>query len=128
MQKTEIDKYNIITRNLQEILGDDALLKEKINSNNFSIYWGTAPTGKPHIGYFVPLIKIADFLNAGCKVKILFANLHAYLDNMKSSWELLEYRTLYYEKLIKLMLVSIGVSAGEISTINIYTRNRFSII
>ena len=53
--------------------------------------------------------KIADFLKAGCEVKILLANLHAYLDNMKAPWELLEQRTKYYEEIIKAMLQSIGV-------------------
>ncbi|XP_064445600.1 tyrosine--tRNA ligase, cytoplasmic isoform X3 [Mirounga angustirostris] len=53
--------------------------------------------------------KIADFLKAGCEVTILFADLHAYLDNMKAPWELLELRTSYYENVIKAMLESIGV-------------------
>ena len=35
------------------------------------------------------------FSNVTTKVTILFANLHAYLDNMKSTWELLEFRTEY---------------------------------
>ncbi len=45
--------------------------------------------------------KIADFLMAGCEVTILFADLHAYLDNMKAPWELLKLRTEYYEVIIK---------------------------
>ena len=53
--------------------------------------------------------KISDFLKAGCEVTILFADLHAYLDNMKAPWELLVKRTDYYEKIIKLALNSIGV-------------------
>ena len=40
---------------------------------------------------------------------ILFADLHAYLDNMKAPWELLKLRTEYYEHVIKAMLQSIGV-------------------
>ncbi|XP_009876061.1 PREDICTED: tyrosine--tRNA ligase, cytoplasmic, partial [Apaloderma vittatum] len=40
---------------------------------------------------------------------ILFADLHAYLDNMKAPWELLKWRTRYYENVIKAMLESIGV-------------------
>ncbi|NWU10548.1 SYYC protein, partial [Cephalopterus ornatus] len=44
-----------------------------------------------------------------CQVTILFADLHAYLDNMKAPWELLELRTRYYEHVIKAMLESIGV-------------------
>uniref|UniRef100_A0A8B9E8D9 Tyrosine--tRNA ligase n=1 Tax=Anser cygnoides TaxID=8845 RepID=A0A8B9E8D9_ANSCY len=43
------------------------------------------------------------------RVTILFADLHAYLDNMKAPWELLELRTRYYENVIKAMLESIGV-------------------
>ncbi|NWI56723.1 SYYC protein, partial [Calyptomena viridis] len=92
----------------QEVLGEDklmAILKER----ELKIYWGTATTGKPHVAYFVPMSKIADFLKAGCEVTILFADLHAYLDNMKAPWELLELRTRYYEHVIKAMLESIGV-------------------
>ncbi|KAM6399610.1 tyrosine--tRNA ligase, cytoplasmic [Rhynochetos jubatus] len=102
------EKYHLITRNLQEVLGEDklmAILKER----ELKIYWGTATTGKPHVAYFVPMSKIADFLKAGCEVTILFADLHAYLDNMKAPWELLELRTRYYENVIKAMLESIGV-------------------
>ena len=40
---------------------------------------------------------------------ILFADLHAYLDNMKAPWELLGHRVNYYESVIKAMLKSIGV-------------------
>ncbi|XP_061870369.1 tyrosine--tRNA ligase, cytoplasmic isoform X2 [Colius striatus] len=102
------EKYQLITRNLQEVLGEDklmAILKER----ELKIYWGTATTGKPHVAYFVPMSKIADFLKAGCEVTVLFADLHAYLDNMKAPWELLELRTRYYENVIKAMLESIGV-------------------
>ena len=45
--------------------------------------------------------QVADFLKAGCEVTILFADLHAYLDNMKAPWELLKLRTEYYEHAIK---------------------------
>jgi tyrosyl-tRNA synthetase len=97
------EKYNLITRNLQEVVGEEEL-KEILKTRTLKIYYGTAPTGKPHLGYFVGMLKIADFLKAGCEVKILFADLHAYLDNMKSDWALLEKRTKYYEIVIKEML------------------------
>uniref|UniRef100_A0ABM5ESC6 Tyrosine--tRNA ligase n=1 Tax=Pogona vitticeps TaxID=103695 RepID=A0ABM5ESC6_9SAUR len=105
---TAEEKYHLITRNLQEVLGEDKL-KAILKEREPKIYWGTATTGKPHIAYFVPMSKIADFLKAGCEVTILFADLHAYLDNMKAPWELLELRTQYYENVIKAMLESIGV-------------------
>ena len=34
-------------------------------------------------------------------MQILFADLHAYLDNMKSPWELIDHRVKYYEEAIK---------------------------
>ena len=86
------EKKQLITRNLQEVLGDERI-DEILKTRDLKIYWGTATTGKPHIAYFVPMSKIADFLLAGCEVTILFADLHAYLDNMKAPWELLTLRT-----------------------------------
>lgn len=102
------EKYGLITRNLAEWLGDEKL-KSILKQRDLKLYWGTATTGKPHIGYFTPMSKIADFLKTGAEVTILFADLHAYLDNMKAPWELLELRTQYYEAVIKAMLKSIDV-------------------
>uniref|UniRef100_A0A8C9TM84 Tyrosine--tRNA ligase n=1 Tax=Scleropages formosus TaxID=113540 RepID=A0A8C9TM84_SCLFO len=106
-------KFHLITRNLQEVLGEEKL-KEVLGERELKVYWGTATTGKPHVAYFVPMSKIADFLKAGCEVTILFADLHAYLDNMKAPWELLELRTQYYEQVIKAMLESIGVPLDKL--------------
>ena len=94
------EKKHLITRNLQEVLGDDRI-EEILKVRDLKVYWGTATTGKPHIAYFVPMSKIADFLLAGCEVTILFADLHAYLDNMKAPWELLMLRTQVRDWLLK---------------------------
>ena len=106
-----MDKFSLITRNLQESIGDDDI-KKIINTRALKLYWGTAPTGEIHLGYLVPLLKIADFLDAECEVTILLADLHAFLDAMKSSMEELESRTMYYEILIKelLMLLKVDIS------------------
>lgn len=106
-------KLELITRNLQEVLGQDkitSILKDR----DLKVYWGTAITGRPHIAYFVPMSKIADFLRAGCEVTILFADLHGYLDNQKAPWELLSLRTQYYENVIKQMLLSIDVPLDKL--------------
>jgi len=107
------EKLNLITKNLQEVIGMEKL-KTIIAERSLSLYWGTATTGKPHIAYFVPMMKIADFLRADCEVTILFADLHAYLDNMKAPWTLLEYRTKYYQEIIKAMLKSINVPLDKL--------------
>ena len=106
-------RFALITRNLQEIIGEEEL-KGIIAERNLKVYWGTATTGKPHVGYLVPAMKIADFLDAGCEVTILLADLHAYLDNMKAPWELLEKRTEYYEHIIRELLKSVGVDITKL--------------
>merc|ERR1719291_1260308 len=113
LSMSKAEKKALIVRNLQEVLGDD-LIDKVLAERDLKIYWGTATTGKPHIAYFVAMSKIADFLSAGCEVTILFADLHAYLDNMKAPWELLKLRTEYYEASVKAMLTSIGVSLEKL--------------
>ena len=107
------DKIRLITRNLAEILGEKPnscgeLSNEKLENilreRNLKIYWGTAITGRPHVAYFLPICKIADFLQADCDVTILFADLHGFLDNVQAPWELVTFRTKYYEFVIKSML------------------------
>ncbi|XP_052329125.1 tyrosine--tRNA ligase, cytoplasmic [Oncorhynchus keta] len=110
------EKLHLITRNLQEVLGEEKI-KQVLSERELKVYWGTATTGKPHVAYFVPMSKIADFLKAGCEVTILFADLHAFLDNMKAPWELLELRVQYYEQVIKAMLESIGVPLDKLKFI-----------
>merc|ERR1719208_543561 len=107
------EKYDLIARNLEEVVGEDEI-KKVLAERSLKVYWGTATTGKPHIAYFVAMSKIADFLRADCEVTILFADLHAYLDNMKAPWELLKLRTEYYEASIKAVLTSIGVSLEKL--------------
>ncbi|KAF9359432.1 hypothetical protein BGX26_012332 [Mortierella sp. AD094] len=105
---TPAEKYNIISRNLQEVLGKEQI-ETILAERDLNIYWGTAPTGKPHLGYFVPMTKIADFLEAGCHITVLIADIHAFLDNMKAPMELVGKRAEYYTELIKATLTSIGV-------------------
>ncbi|KAM0686053.1 hypothetical protein COBT_002729 [Conglomerata obtusa] len=102
------EKLELITRNLQEIIGHEEL-EAIVKERPLSIYWGTATTGKPHIAYFLPILKIYDFLLAGCEVKILLADIHAFLDNMKAPIDMIGCRAIYYEKLIKAMLRSLGL-------------------
>jgi tyrosyl-tRNA synthetase len=109
-------KFELITRDLQEVIDEDKL-KDILSKRDLKVYLGTAPTGRPHLGYFVWVYKIADMLEAGCHVTILFADIHAYLDNMKSTWELLDRRTKFYEFIITEMLKHIGVPLDKLKFI-----------
>lgn len=64
------ERYHLITRNLQEVVGDEKL-KEILMERDINIYWGTATTGKPHIAYFVPMSKLSDFLKVNF-IKFIF--------------------------------------------------------
>src|SRR3989338_2730329 len=106
------EKFQLITRNLQEIISESEL-KELLNKKqNPSVYWGTMPTGSPHISYYFPLLKLGDFLKAGLKVKVLIADLHAALNGVP--WEILEKREKYYTELIYSMLKSINVDVKKL--------------
>ena len=110
---TPEEKFDLITRNLQEIVDEDKL-KAILKERDLKVYWGTAPTGKPHLGYMIGMFKIRDLLNAGCDVTVLFANMHAFLDSMKSSWEELDLRTEYYEFIIKELLTVMGADVSKL--------------
>jgi tyrosyl-tRNA synthetase len=109
----QAEKYRVITQDLEEVVGAEDI-KAVLRERDVNVYWGTATTGRPHLGYFVPIYKISDFLAAGCHVTILFADLHAYLDNMKSDWDLLRARCEWYEFVIKEMLTYIGVPLDKL--------------
>lgn len=115
MSELTVDqKYQIVTRGLQEVLGSEEHIRKILDQRPFKIYWGTAPTNSIHIGYFVPILKIADFLKAGCEVTILIADLHAFLDNMKSSMNQLKLRSDYYETMIKTVLTSLNIDITKL--------------
>jgi tyrosyl-tRNA synthetase len=55
------------------------------------------------------MIKIAQFLQAGCHVKILLADVHGFLDNLKAPIELVESRAKYYKHCITALLKAVNV-------------------
>ena len=107
-------QYDLITSNLQEVLKPDIIKSALAENRPLKIYWGTAPTGRPHCGYFVPMVKLAHFLRAGCEVTVLLADIHAFLDNLKAPLELVTHRAKYYELLIKSVLRAIGVPIEQL--------------
>lgn len=108
-------QVELIERNLQEITDTDRVVLRKIvKQRPMKIYWGTAVTGRPHIAYFLPIMKIRDFLMAGCEVTVLLADIHGFLDNLKAPIDLVANRYVYYKKLISTMLSSVGCPMDKI--------------
>lgn len=106
------EKFELITRNLQEVIGEEELKNILKTKKEVSVYWGTMPTGSISIAYFFPMLKVADFLKAGLRVKILLADLHAALDSV--SWDILEKRYDYYKEAIVTILKTIGVDLKKL--------------
>jgi tyrosyl-tRNA synthetase len=48
---TPEEKYELITRNLEEVLGADHI-KNILRERDLKLYWGTAPTSTPHCGIY----------------------------------------------------------------------------
>ena len=109
------EKIELVKRNTAEIIGEKDLNELVKSKKEPSCYIGTAPTGVPHVGYFVWGLKVADLLRAGFRVKILLADLHAALDN--TPWEILEERYKFYSKIIPLMIESMGADVSKLEFI-----------
>ena len=107
-------KLNLIKRNTEEILTEEELAELLKTKKEPVVYLGYAPTGRPHIGYMIPAMKIKDFVNAGLKVKILLADLHAHLDNAKSPLELLEKRVEFYKQEFSKLYEVLGADISKI--------------
>ncbi|KAK7980783.1 hypothetical protein PG989_013240 [Apiospora arundinis] len=104
----------LIKENLAEVLDEPIIENILAEGRNPRIYWGTATTGRPHCGYFVPAVKIAQYLAAGCEVTILLADIHGFLDNLKAPIELVAHRVTYYRFCITEMLRAVGVSTDKL--------------
>jgi len=114
MELSVDEKYELITRNLQDKIVDETVIKKILAVRPFRIYWGTAATGRIHLGYFVQMLKIIDYLQAGCEVTILIADLHAILDSLKSTFDQIDARTKYYTIVIQELLKSLNVDISQL--------------
>jgi tyrosyl-tRNA synthetase len=107
-------RFELIKRNTQDIIKEDELTQLLEQKRHPKGYLGLATTGKIHIGYFIPLIKVGDFLKADFKFTILLADLHAYLDDQKTNFELLDHRVKYYKELISAMISALGIDTKNL--------------
>ncbi|KAF2687888.1 Nucleotidylyl transferase [Lentithecium fluviatile CBS 122367] len=111
---SEEERKSLIKVNLKEVLNPEIMDAVLAKGEHLKIYWGTATTGRPHCGYFVPVLKIAQFLRAGCHVKILLADIHGFLDNLKAPIELVKFRAEYYRFVITALLKAVNVPINKL--------------
>ncbi|KAH8822081.1 tyrosyl-tRNA synthetase [Xylogone sp. PMI_703] len=106
-------RYSLIVRGLPRV-DEGNIVKNILDAGkNPKGFWATAPTGKPHIGYFVPLIKVAEFVKAGVDV-----NTYAFCVNYRYPFEQVTQRTRYYRFLAAAVLDTLGVPLSAVTFVN----------
>ncbi len=103
------EKWELIKRNTVEIVGEEEFKEFLSNKKEISVYCGYEPSGPMHLGHFATILKLMDLNRAGIKVKILLADLHAFL-NHKGDQKEISREVLRWKKIIK----AVGFSNAEI--------------
>jgi len=106
------ERLQLVKRNTQEIITEDELRELLQKKEQPTVYIGISITGQPHVGYFLWVTKISDFIKAGFKVKILLADLHGALDN--TPWPLLEKRYELYKEVITGLFEATGTDLSKL--------------
>src|SRR3989344_3228005 len=108
------ERFWLVKRNTQEIITDEELKHLLTDKKHPKGYIGLATTGNINIGYFIPMIKVGDFLKADFKFTILLADIHAHLDDQKTPLDLLDKRVKYYKEIISAMISSLGIDTKNL--------------
>jgi tyrosyl-tRNA synthetase len=102
-----MNKIDLIKRNTQEIINEDNI-KSLLKKKSPRVYCGYEPSGEIHLGHLVTITKLLDLQEAGFHVVILFADLHAYL-NQKGDWKFINEQVKHWKKGFK----AAGLSKAE---------------
>ncbi|KAF7291477.1 Tyrosine--tRNA ligase [Mycena kentingensis (nom. inval.)] len=126
------EKFEIITRSLQEVLGGDSIKAILAEGRSPKGYFGAdghhgstshrllCPTHKnirlsaSWRGDDHPVCWSALFFHL-CQRFSTGSDIHAFLDNMKAPYELVEYRVKYYQALLTAVFKSLGISTSKLT-------------
>ena len=105
---TTEEKFNLITRNLEETLTEEELRKLLESGESVRHYIGLEISGKAHVGWVFMMKKIKDLQDADVEVQILLADWHTWL-NKKLDGKLETAKRLareYFEEALKAAALS----------------------
>ena len=114
-------KIKLITRNCQEVLTEEDLVKLVESGKQINHYIGFEISGLVHLGTgLLSMGKIADFLQAGVKCKIFLADFHTYLNNkLGGKWEDIRWASEnYFKQALIASLLCFGVKESEVEFIS----------
>jgi len=106
------EKLELIKRNTEEIVTDDELKKLIKIKKKPVVYCGYEPNGPMHLGHFVTITKLIDLERAGFEIKILLADVHAFL-NRKGTEEDIKKEVENWRKTIKAIGLNAEVVLGS---------------
>jgi tyrosyl-tRNA synthetase len=104
-------RFELIKRNTEEIVTEDELKRLLEKKKHPVVYCGYEPSGPLHLGHFVTINKLIDFAEAGFKVKILLANVHAFL-NRKGDEPEIKKQVETWKRTIKLFGLNADIVLG----------------
>ncbi len=96
-----MDALRIVLRGVQEVVTEPEL-RAVLSRGRFSAYCGYEPSGRIHVGHWITIRKLRDLQEAGGRIVVLLADLHAYLNGkgtLEQVRELAEYNRQCFEAL-----------------------------
>jgi tyrosyl-tRNA synthetase len=105
-------RMKIIKGNVEEIVTEEELRKLLAEKESPCVYCGYEPSGPMHLGHFVTITKLMDFDKAGFKVKVLLADVHAFL-NRKGTEEDIKREVENWRRTIKAIGLNAEVVLGS---------------
>lgn len=126
---TDEEKYNLITRNLEEVLTEDEL-KELIKSGtSLKHYIGFEISGKVHLGQGLAVMqKVKEIHDAGAETIIFLADWHSWINNkldgtLETATKLAKE---YFEEAMKAAYLCVGGNPNDLKFIlgsNLYDKS-----
>ena len=118
---TTEDKIKLITRNCQEVLTEEDLIKLIESGKPIQHYIGFEISGLVHLGTgLMSMGKIADFIKAGINCKIFLADFHTYLNNkLGGNWDDIRWASEnYFKQALIASLKCFGVEENQVEFIS----------
>jgi tyrosyl-tRNA synthetase len=106
------ERLRLITGNTEEIVTQEELKKLLEEKKTPSAYCGYEPSGPMHLGHFVTITKLMDLEKAGFKIKVLLADMHAFL-NRKGNEDEIKKEVENWRKTVKAIGLNAEVVLGS---------------
>lgn len=109
------ERLNLIIRNTEEIVTVEELRSRLEAGERLTGYIGYEPSGVPHVGWLVWMMKVRDLVEAGVDFMILEATWHAYInDKLGGDMELIRAAT----RIVREAMAALGVPVDRVRFID----------